>query len=468
MSGGSVLQLAAIGLQNSVLTYEPEITFWKSRYARHSMFAIEAIEMPFTATFGSTAQVTAQRAGDLINEVFFCCDVPRERCTRDAPGTGTVVPTDADFGGAAPYYADALGFALLEEVQVNIGGTQFDKHYGDFMNIWDELSVPAGKERDESIAKGTASSRQLLAYKGFTLYVPFMFWFTEFSEQSLPVIALQFHEIIFKVKLRAATDLVVFNAAPFGAAPAQQYTLSTAVASLALTNCRLLINYVYLDTQERRIFARARHQYLITSLQYTSEKPYAATDTSVQVNLEWNHPVKEIIWVLQENANVGTTHVNKTYFEYGITDDVLPSGKTDIMASCLLKLNNVDRFARQNAIFFRDVQPRLYHSRIPKGKFIYVYAFALQPQHWKPSGNLNFSRIDRASLNINLKLAADGVTLGGGVVRAYGLAQNVLVLFFLRKLLTGRKNSQPNVCGYRLETPVVLPPWGSLPLEVSC
>lgn len=229
------------------------------------------------------------------------------------------------------------------------------------------------------------------------LYIPLQFWFCRNPGLALPLIALQYHEVKFNISFNPASSLYITSD---GNAP------SSGVPSMG--DSALWIDYVYLDTDERRQFAQVQHEYLIEQLQYTGAESYS--NTSIKSKLSLNHPCKELVWVLQLDSAVAP-NVNdwSNYTDGG--DHILSSGK--------LQLNGHDRFDERDATYFNVVQPYQHHTRIP-ATGIYVYSFALNPEQHQPSGTVNMSRIDNATLLLNLN------TNSSLQLRTYATNYNVL------------------------------------------
>lgn len=189
------------------------------------------------------------------------------------------------------------------------------------------------------------------------------------------------------------------------------------------------------DTDERRRFAQVSHEYLIDQLQFTGDE---STTTKVpKVKLSMNHPVKELVWVVQPEGNLETSTNGKQWFNFTdarATGDMADpfselalqatyaSGKNPVVRA-KLQLNGHDRFSEKEGKYFNLVQPYQHHENIP-ATGINVYSFALRPQEHQPSGTCNMSRIDTASLNLELTDA----TVDGQAARikVFGFSYNVL------------------------------------------
>jgi hypothetical protein len=369
--GGGLLQLVAYGAQDVYLTGNPQITFFKVVYRRHTNFALESIQQTFNGSVGYGSRVTAtiSRNGDLISRAYLVL------------GVGSTTTK------LCPYF----GLRAIKHAEVEIGGQRIDKHYSDWMYIWNELSMPVGKK--EGYFEMIGGGGNDLSDK--SLYVPLEFWFCRNIGLALPLIGLQYHEVKINIQFEEAVN--VLN------------TGSTVTEAGGLT-ASLWVDYIYLDTDERRKFAQSSHEYLIEQLQFTGKE-----SASNKIKLNFNHPVKELVWVVHEpNSTAATANLN--WFNYTASPDVLtasedtysdisgklgPSGtaKNAVNGGKLI-LNGNDRFYSRDGRYFNLVQPYQHHENVPNNAGINVYSFALKPEEHQPSGSLNMSRIDTAVLDL--------------------------------------------------------------------
>jgi hypothetical protein len=414
--GGGLMQLVAYGAQDIYLTGNPQITFFKVVYRRHTNFAVESIEQTFngSADFNKRVTATISRNGDLIQQMYL----------------ELVLPVT---GVATSVWTYGVGNALVSQAEIEIGGQLIDRQYGDWMNIWTELTVPSGKRSGYDNMVGNAleqNSQQngVLDNEATTyrLYVPFQFWFNRNPGLALPLIALQYHEVKLNLTLRPVSDLI------------QTANVTSTTNPLS---CKLYVDYVYLDTDERRRFAQVSHEYLIEQVQFTGTETIASGSSNKNVTLNFNHPVKELIWAhtTAVHATSGYDTGNQWFNYSGLTTSGVDSFQT-----ALLQLNGHDRFSVRNADYFRKVQNYEHHTRVPRvggdiggtftdtvlrsfRQFIYSYSFALSPEEHQPSGTCNFSRIDNAVLQMTYNSANGGETYTQALnLNVYAVNYNVL------------------------------------------
>ena len=408
--GGGLMQLVAYGAQDIYLTGNPQITFFKVVYRRHTNFSREAIRQTWAGTKGVNARLTAtiSRNGDLVHKTY------------------------VKFSGGT--YDESVcnpGVAAISSVECEIGGQLIDKHYGHWMETWVELTEPglgdmhAGGREPVTTASMVSWGRcqrgntagsitfgnnfQVMSGMGGVMngsyavagaagaagrankfggdhpfFVPLYFWFSKNPGLSLPLIALQYHEV--KIILTLAGSSVFGSTVP---------------------DCELWCDYIYLDTDERRRFAQVSHEYLIEQVQFQS---FSDTKSNTKT-LNFNHPVKELIWT-GEWISASGAHAN---MNASVSD-----------SKWQLKLNGHDRFEAREQFYFAHAQVYQHHSGDGAIDYygnstkenICVYSFALKPEEHQPSGTCNFSRID------NAQLVNSGGTLN--TINVYAVNYNVL------------------------------------------
>ena len=344
--GGGLMQLVAYGAQDVYLTGNPQITFWKVTYRRYTNFAMESIEQTFNgqADFGRRVTCTISRNGDLAYRTYLQVTLPE---------IGQSLKNASGGSGVFARWLDFPGEQLISQVEVEIGGQRIDRQYGDWMHIWNQLTLSAEQQRgyykmignttqltfitDPSFANvdGPCASNaptQVCAPRNAlpetTLYVPLQFWYCRNPGLALPLIALQYHEIKINLDLRPIDEVLwavstLNGAAPasnnsgnyasytqnqssgggqFGACvPGQSYKVTQAY-NQSLVAASLYVDYVFLDTDERRRMAQNPHEYLIEQLQFTGDESVGSSSNKIKLN--FNHPCKELIFVVQPDANV--------------------------------------------------------------------------------------------------------------------------------------------------------------------
>ena len=269
--GGGLMQLVAYGAQDVYLSGNPQITFFKVVYRRHTNFSVEAIQQTWNgaAEFGRTVTCNINRNGDLITNMYVAVEL------------NSVAAMPIAWG-----YVSRLGHAMIENVKIEIGGSKIDEQYGDWLNIWYELTHKSGQVRGYSKLIGDVPELKNLSVNAkprYQLYVPLQFWFNRNNGLALPLIALQYHDV--RITLKFTDPKLVINYEG-----TQEPTFN---GQSLMKDSYLLIDYVYLDSEERKRFAQASHEYLIEQLQFTGSETLTNTN---KFRLNFNHPSKYLVW----------------------------------------------------------------------------------------------------------------------------------------------------------------------------
>lgn len=335
------MQLVAYGAQDVYLTGSPQITFWKVTYRRHTNFAMESIEQTFNgqADFGRRVQCTISRNGDLAYRTYLQVTLPQ---------IGT---SDARYAR----WLDYPGEQMINLVEVEVGGQRIDRQYGDWMHIWNQLTMTSEQEAGYNKMVGQTTQLTYITDPSFadvdgpcesgaptqvcaprnalpetTLYVPLQFWFCRNPGLALPIIALQYHEIKINVDLRPLDECLwaVNSLSATGSAK------SNGAYAKSLLAASLYVDYIFLDTDERRRMAQNPHEYLIEQLQFTGDESIGSSSNKIKLN--FNHPCKELVWVVQpdqhvdycasfESSNVLYRTLGAQPFNYTDAVDALPN-----------------------------------------------------------------------------------------------------------------------------------------------
>ena len=437
--GGGLMQLVAYGAQDIYLTGNPQITFFKVVYRRHTNFSMESIQQTFngTADFGSSASATISRNGDLVYRMY----LEHELATN----------ADQDASMVANY-----GSRLMKECELEIGGQRIDKHYGHWHSVYSQLTEfnPSGSSgtlynkmtgnglggnTNDTTNDNTGTTNPAfdsLSADQITgkIWIPLLFWFCRNPGLALPLIALQYHEVKVKITFEALSQLILGEANDAFGDGATEETETPVTKSF-----NLWCDYIYLDTDERRRFAQVSHEYLIEQLQFSSFSGTAAGSATLDLN--FNHPVKELIWTggISSLAGEGIAVTGRTNTGITAMKGTNPAYFTEqnLSGNWQLKLNGHDRFKERDFKYFTRTQVWEHHTgygAVNNPDSIAVYSFALKPEEHQPSGTCNFSRIDNAQLtgfyspsaNQNGNGSTNLPDQDGGLVFVYAVNYNVL------------------------------------------
>jgi len=330
--GGGLIQLVAYGAQDMFLTGNPQITFFKSVYRRHTNFSIESIKQSLTGTtdFKGKLEGTISRNGDLIHRMYLQMKLPQ---------------IDLTDGLSDDYYIafrwlNWIGHVLIKNVSVTIGGQEIDKHTGEWLHLWNELTQKSEKAEAyaemvgnvprltqiHSAYKATGVTRTPCVIEDYKLYVPLQFWFNRHIGLALPMIALQYHDVTINIELEELENCIWATlqnsssnyATKTGAAV---FADSNTTTTPTLDSVELYVDYIFLDTAERKRFAQVAHEYLIERVQNKSTTTIQSNNNQATLSLKsLSHPVKEIVWVIQANSFIDgeytQSRAGRQYFNY--------------------------------------------------------------------------------------------------------------------------------------------------------
>jgi hypothetical protein len=359
MAGG-LLQLVAVGSQDSVLTGSPTVTYFRVVHRRHTQFAIESIENTFSGVvgYGKRSAVTISRNGDLV--IGLTLEITLKKGT-----------------GATHYPAEAL----LASAEIEIGGQKIDKIYNDWMRVNDHLfrddTEKAAYKRCVDWVDGEPTGH----VKRF--FVPLdLFWFTKNVGNALPLISLQFHELKLFCEFANANANVL---------PGVDLTYEPTAS--------LWVDYVFLAQEERRKYATTQQEFLVQQLQFSGAEgvTIGTSKATRNIRLSLNHPTSFLAWVVK----------GPKYGQFSANSESLGE-KAEALAplyDAKLLLNGQDRFATRRGSYFNYYTSYQSTRKCNPGAGVYMYSFALKPHESIPTGQLNFSRIDTATLQLTFKAA---------------------------------------------------------------
>lgn len=509
MTGG-LMQLVAYGEQDIFLTQNPQITFFKVVYRRHTNFSIEQIPQTFTHTpnFGKRVSCIVSKSGDLIGSMILVVTLP---------SIPQIFNTDGSIDNLTKFaWIRKVGFGIIKEIEIDIGGQTIDKHYGEWLNIWADLTG----QRWEDLNKAIGNIPDLYTYSSekqeYKLFIPLQFWFCRSSSLALPIMCLQYNDVkvtleladvstcytvsptnyiliqndlvnfspyeyisqtvnnvtatgifshfdpltgrLYYVQISQSPFLAINDSAFYSYTSAKQreiideyaiigysskyaacayisiskkfstadttnatsYTYNT-FKNIRISECFLLIDYIFLDDDERIKFYNAEHEYLIEQLIYVGASTLDGVNRNVRTGLI--NPCKLMVWTAQFNYLVNT-NINDIFnytdsYIYNSSQQQIGNGT--IVNSTIL-LNGRNRMSTQDEIYYNCVQPMQYFRRAPS-RGINIYSFGLMPDQIQPSGACNMSKID--NIQINLKLSSQ-VSMDNTVIfKCYGLTSNV-------------------------------------------
>ena len=504
MTGG-LIQLVAYGLQDIFLTRDPQITFFKVVYRRHTNFSIEPIRQYFVHTpdFGKKTTCILSANGDLLGKTFLVITLPQIKQFSN----GDSIDTLTKFA-----WVRKIAYALIKTIDIEIGGQLIDRHYGEWMNIWAELTE---KTKTYAWKKMTGDVTDLTDFTNgkdeYTIYIPLSFWFCRASGLALPLVSMEYSQVrvnlelndLDKCSLTTPTNYIeiendivnfqqfeyieqnvngviasgiftsfdnttkrlyysrisrdkfqsmplinengytpqerralvysdtnskywirgltsnVFAMPKFNTMP-QSHTFNN-LRNIAIKDCYLIVNYIFVDDDERKQFVQSRHDYIIEQLQIINEKTIESSNRTMRLDLI--QPSKLLAWVVQssyfqdKNNNDWFNYTNS--YKYDSSDNLV--GKT-LVKNETLELNGQERLSFRVYNYFNYAQAHQYFPQTPN-EGVNIYSFGMFPLNPFPSGTCNMSQMDNIELRLNLN---QNITITNDAkFRGYSLGYNI-------------------------------------------
>jgi len=467
--GYGSLALAVKSQHDNYLIGNPQFTYFKAVYKRHTNFSVDFQEVRFAQNtedcWGKKIYLKVPKNGDLIHRAYLCVDIDVKASADNLETVDISDWANKTFGdGTTKGYAP-FAYNLIEFIDLYIGDQLIDRHYGEWLHIWHELF--------EDSQKSLALAKMIQINGSATdevkrLSIPLRFWFNNNVGVALPLISLQYTDVKFEIKFNKKSEVEKLSNDQTGA------------QAINIKGVKLLIENIYLDEAERRAFTSGKHEYLITQVQTSVNNRiknlsslWSSNDSKFnslrhKVPLRFRYPVKELFWTIQDKLGDGipiyddgtgatgssNTLTNTGCFKYNYWNNYR-IGK-DQISFCNLVLNNKELMDELPGSFYRDVQQYQYHNGYgiehidlfqpsegqplinyqdySKGSGIYSYSFALYPESNQPSGSLNFSKLENCSLKFGLqkgkkwtaKAVGANANNSNKVVTVYALNYNVL------------------------------------------
>jgi len=442
----STIILAAKGSLDQHLIGNPQISFFKIVYRRHTNFSIQPMQIPQEGTITDTGgyfQTKISRSGDLINKLWFDARI-------SASNTAMSKPTSNEYF----VWTRNTGAALIKDYSLNIGQQLIDKQDSDYLNIisevydrysdsWISLNKQFLSNKSYYNASNSINNDNRNPYNELQLYIDLQFWFCKKNRPPLPIIAIQNQDITLNYNIRNFKHLINASATCTGAWVHN------------IKDIKLYGNYIHLDTDERRRFVQTTQEYLIEQIQYLSKDLKDGLTNNIQ--LIFNNPIKQLFWFTRNdkcivevtpnetghNTDVyykvesltGAHHelpnnhrlfANNDYFNYNASSTnhevLLNNVHAYNFKTADISVNGVQLFNPQKASYFKYQTFVHNDMKLDVHGGLFMYSFALKPNEYQPTGTFNMTYVDKCNLNlynVNIKY-------GSTHVKVYAINYNIL------------------------------------------
>jgi hypothetical protein len=503
MPGGEII-LVAYGEENMFLSHQPQISFFKIVYRRYSNFSIETIQNNplYQPDFGKKFSFELSKLGDLVSKMWLVIELPNIPIIYNL---SNIVDQKLKFA-----WCRKLAYALVEYVDIEIGGQVINRQWGEWMNVLNDFNFPNYNNNINSFIGNTS---EFFDFK-FTsngidskkLFLPLAFWFCASSGFALPILCLEYSTVRISVKLREFNECGIFSPSnyvniikyygnpifnepliqisPNGVAwgtfdsidinnvnkndlsvidynlyyrkisdvsfittksdyfnslslsnilndyinnnitkyyviygtksksifiikpndfsdNAEKIYLYKELLNISLKNLYLLIDYIYIDNDERNRFYNNKHEYIIEQIYFSGNK--YLQNLSSKNNLELINPCKFIVFMAQpkyfSNVNVNDFFNYTTSFDYSsnITNNI------SIFKDASILLNSKSYIETQNIEFFQHLLPYLSFDKAYPTNGICLIPFSLYPRNLQVSGSCNMTLFNDISIITKFK-----------------------------------------------------------------
>lgn len=446
MAGG-LMQILATGSADQWLTGNPSMSFFKQVYKHTTPFALESVRQTFMTAptllknERSTYTCRIGRVGDLLKDVYLSFELPD-------------IYSDATMRFQ---WIRHVAHHMIYSYSVRLDTVLIDEGYGEWLDIWTELSMPPGKRGayDRMIGNiGAYTSPQALdpkvtcinnrlSYSYYPVsagkpsiprrrfYVPLPFWFTKSPALALPLVGLQYQTCDVTIELKSYEEIFQLwdaQAACYWSPAtwrrkypeqADKTDLNAFLGGLSAANgldlnAYLECQYVFLGDDERRHVAYYPADMLIDRVARTDTKGLRGQTSLVDLTL--NMPIKELIWITRRTDAYDRNELSN------LTNHFPESEDYGILKTAKIMWNGLDRIEEKPSAYFNLLQPFQHHTNSAK-QGIYCYSFALHPENMQPSGTFNASAVNKIQLYVTT-VEPDDDSYEYELV-AYGLYYNV-------------------------------------------
>lgn len=406
MSNGSIMELVAKGLLDEDLidlnNKKPIFDYnidKKNKYTKgDTIFYPEG-----KANWGNTVRFYIERKGDLLYGLYLRIKLPKLSIENlNTPIQQVETDTTSRY---RVKYADYIGNTLIEKISFYINGQLIDEQYGEYMQFYTDLYI-SDWNRKAMLGLDDILNQPNLKIDSEFIYIPFKFWFCNDLKKPLPLIALQNSEIYIDIKFRSFNDCVGVIELDNND---NMYTSDYTHKEVQIEEANLQANFYYLDLEERKEMATRDYEILITQAQ---EKTISLNNYG-SLEIDFNHVVKDIMFFIQSEkhkskgqlfnlsakldyppANLIGSNINYKLWEL--------EPERHLLSRARMLFNGIERVEWRDAKYFFYMQNHENYKNTLE-EYVYVYSFNINPAKDTNYSGCNFSRLDNAQLQVEIK-----------------------------------------------------------------
>lgn len=371
---GAIFQLILKGPQDIYFTGKPSHNFIKQVFKQYVNFSIDEIILPFKneVNFGRKIEIDIPRKADYLHKLYFEFKLP------------PLTKTSGNYAG----WTNSIGHAIIDYTEISISGYTINRHYGLFMEIWNELTINPLVYEEDNLMIGKYNQIASLQYNALTesyYRVPLQFWFCKNIGSSLPLLNLKHNNIKITISLKPFDNCIVYDG-------------NTAPNPVNILDSSLICEYIFIDDTEKLRLIDKNITYLIEQTQTINGESINTFNGVYKCDLNFNHPCSEIMFVLREQDSEN----NNDWFNFAQRQNLPLTPITPIINGASLVLDGNIRFDSVKELTLRRYNSHRYHN-YSNNKHIYIMSFCNDPEKWYPNGSINFSLLDQAELHVDVK-----------------------------------------------------------------
>lgn len=410
-SNAIIYQMSARGLQDVVTHLNPDLSLWRKKHKKIANFAIDDphIDAP-TARWGREVIGTIPRAGDLLRDMHLQIDINPVRLADPGPNNDTV------------NFTNVLGNSCFEDVTLRMGHVTMEQIYGQYIELMHEYEHNRDKKHDSYVMRAD-NKEELIEWSNYgnaidadgnrviRLFIKLPFWFTHSNTLALPICALEFSVMHIGVNLRPKQRLLQFSN-PNNTRLDEQFNGE-------IKKMDFVPQFVYVEDAERDVYLNKPAEFVIQQSQRSTYHVKAPGQTRLTVDLQFNHPIKYLLWVVQRDEAIQ----NNEYYDYSLT-----GYGDDPFLNCSLRINRADRVSRQSPEYYRIYHPIQFFQRKPeRPQYCFSFAMFADSKAYMPSGTINASRLEDLSLVLELPTHdGNGERFGAATVTVFTSSFNIV------------------------------------------
>ena len=353
--------------------------------------------------WNNTIRFNIERKGDILYGLYLVVRLPKLSVAL----LNTPTPQNENDPSCKyrVHYTDFIGNAMIEKISLYFNGMLIDEQHGDYMQFYTDLYI-SDWNRKAMLGTDNIMNKPNLKIDSENIYIPFKFWFCNDVKKPLPLIALQNTDIYIDVKFRSFQNCV--SVLEFDSSNNRLFHSNITHTVVPIESAVLQANFYYLDLIEREKLATQEYKILITQAQLRK----ASFVSSITLDINFNNVVKDMIFIIQSEQN----KINGEYFNLSAKMDYPPNELENILNYKLWELaprkhllcrarmlfNGIERIEWRDAKYFYNMQNHENYKNTLQS-YVYVYSFTASPTKDTNFNGCNFSRIDNAYLQVEVK-----------------------------------------------------------------